>query len=175
MKGKVSNLVRDYRGTLILSFEIEQESAHEAKRVFDHEKWMLNISVKQWKEKRSLSANAYFHVLVNKLASAMQISNDECKRWLVRSYGTVAESNGFPVMITLPHGADPDEYYPYSERIYGDNQTDTYQLFKQTHVLNTKEFHRLLDGTISECKEQGIETLSEDELRRLYAQADKTM
>lgn len=175
MKGRISNLVRDYRGTLILSFEIDQESAYEAKRVFDREKGELNISVKEWKEKRSLSANAYFHLLVNRLAGALKISNDDCKKWLVRSYGTIAERNSFPVMITLPKGVDPDDFYPYTEWIYGDESRDTYQLFKQTHALNTKEFSRLLDGTIEECKQQGIETLSEDELRRLYAQADKSL
>lgn len=175
MKGHIVSINRDIKGQWSITFALDSDSVGEARRLFDREKGDLNISVKEWKDKRSLSANAYFHVLVNKLASAMQISNDECKKWLVRSYGTVAEINGFPVTITLPKTANPDAFYPYYEKIYGDEQTDTYQLFKQTHVLNTKEFHRLLDGTISECHEQGIETLSEDELRRLYAQTDKTM
>lgn len=175
MKGKISNLYRDMNGKWCIAFSLDSDSVGEARRICDREKGDLNITVKEWKERRSMSANAYFHVLVNKLACAMQISNDECKKWLVRSYGTIAEMGGCPVMITLPKGADPEAFYPYYEKIYGDERTDTYQLFKQTHVLNTKEFHRLLDGTISECKEQGIETMSEDELRRLYAQADKTM
>lgn len=174
MKGKVNNLVRDYRGSLILSFEIDQNHAHEAKRIFDREKGDLNISVKEWKDKRSLTANSYFHALVNKLAGVMGISNEDCKKMLVRSYGTVAEVNGFPVVITLPKGVDSDEYYPYCEFIYGDEISDSYQLYKQTHVLNTKEFSRLLNGTIEECKDMGLEVLSDYEIRRLYAQADKT-
>lgn len=175
MKGRFLSLSRDIKGVWCVSFSLDPSSVGEARRLFDREKGELNISVKEWKEKRSLSANAYFHLLVNRLAGALKISNDDCKKWLVRSYGTIAERNSFPVMITLPKGVDPDDFYPYTEWIYGDESRDTYQLFKQTHALNTKEFSRLLDGTIEECKQQGIETLSEDDLRRLYAQADKSL
>ena len=174
MKARVNNLVRDYRNVMILSFEVEQESAYEAKRIFDHEKGLLSVSVKEWKDKRTLTANAYFHVLVNKLATAMRIANDECKVYLVKSYGTVAERNGTPVTITLPKGVKSEDFYPYCEWIAGDADGDTYQLYKQTHVMDTKEFARLLDGTIAECKEQNIETLPPEEIARLYAQADKT-
>lgn len=171
MKGKIESLIRLTDGWK-LTFSIDAESSGEARRLYDREKGFLNITVKPWKDKRTLSANAYFHVLVNKLASVMRISNDECKKWLVMSYGTVAETNGSPVMIHLPKGTKPDDFYPYCEWIYGDERGDTYQLYKQTHVMTTKEFSRLLDGTIAECKLQGIETLSPVEIERLYASAD---
>lgn len=174
MRGRIQSLSRGIDGNWTITFSITPTSIGEARKYYDIGK-DLSISLKEWKEKRSLTANAYFHVLVNKLASAMKISDEECKRWLVLSYGTVAERNGCPVMITLPKETDPLDYYPYCQWIDGDATSDSYQLYKQTHILDTKEFSRLLDGTVQECKEQGIETMSEDEIRRLYAQADKSM
>lgn len=171
MKGIISNLLQDYRGEWTISFRLDPDSVSESKRIFDREKGTLSITVKPWREKRTLTANAYFHVLVNKLASAMNISNEECKVWLVKAYGTVAENGGQPVMITLPKGTKTEDFYPYCEWLYGDEHGDTYQLYKQTHVMTGAEFSRLLSGTVEECKEQGIETLSPRELEVLYAQA----
>lgn len=174
MKASNFTLSRKYNGTWYASFDIASESVKDAQHIADQfHAAEFDVDIKKHKQRRSLNANAYFHSLVNKIASALNTSNDECKKWLVREYGTVAEYNGIPVLITLPKGTDPDDYYPYCEWIYGDASGDTYQLYKQTHALNTKEFARLLDGTIQECKTLHIETLPDDEIRRLYAQADK--
>ena len=42
-----------------------------------------------------------------------------------------------------------------------------YHVFTPSHELNTREFAFLLQGLCEECEEQGIETLSPDELKRL--------
>ena len=51
--------------------------------------------------------------------------------------------------------------------------TDTYLLYKQTHTLDGAEFGRLIDGTVEDCAELGIETLPPAELEAMYAQADQ--
>ena len=48
-----------------------------------HLEQVLDIEIKKHREKRSLSANAYFHVLVNKIAAETGESDDEVKRRLV--------------------------------------------------------------------------------------------
>lgn len=174
MKATAFDLRQTYRGEWQLIAELAKDSVPEAMRLvdtFDHKPHEL--TVKPYREKRSLTANAYFHVLVNKLAAKLRIKDDACKVLMVRSYGTIAERNGIPAIITIPKGANPDDFYPYYEWLYGDANGDTYQLYKQTHQMNTEEFARLIDGTVQECKEMGIETLPPDELARLYAQADK--
>lgn len=142
-----------------------------ADRLHDKE---IDVDIRPHKERRTLTANAYFHVLVNKLAAVMRTSNDSMKRWLVMQYGTVAEVDGQPVEILLPRDVNPDEYYPYCEWICSEGGYNRYALMKQTHALNGSEFARLIDGTVNECKLLGIETLPQDELRRLYAQVDKS-
>ena len=42
--------------------------------------------------------------------------------------------------------------------------------YKQTHTMNTKEFARLIDGTMDECKALGIETLPEDKVHAMLGE-----
>ena len=42
----------------------------------------ISIKIGKFKQKRSLDANAYFHVLVNKIAGKTKSSDDEVKRTL---------------------------------------------------------------------------------------------
>ena len=94
------------------------------------------------------------------------------KTHLVLKYGKVAEIDGVPFTITIPKEGNITEYYRYARWIEGDECTDTYILYKQTHTLNSTEFARLIGGTVEDCRELGIETLPPDDLERMYAQAD---
>lgn len=175
MRGRNIGLSRTYGGEWVLSLMLDDSSVSDAKKLVDKQKGLYDVTIKPHREKRSLTANAYFHALCGKMASELHSDIDSVKRHLVLSYGTTAERDSIPVTITLPKGIPAEDFYPYCEWVYGDNEGDTYELMKETHMMNTKEFSVLLDGTIQECKELGIETLPEDELRRLYAQGDKSL
>ena len=61
----------------------------------------LSLEVKQYREQRSLDANAYFHVLVSKIAEMDYQSIDDVKRQLVCDYGTVAFVARIPASANL--------------------------------------------------------------------------
>lgn len=168
-------LQQTFRGDWVLGVTLEKSSVRDAMDLYDRHKpgVLCDVTVKRHREARSLTANAYFHTLCNKLAAKLDIENDAMKRFLVCQYGTVAEVDGFPVSITIPKGTKVEDFYPYAEWMSGDADSDTYVLYKQTHALNSEEFARLIDGTVAQCKLVGVETLPPDELARLYAQADK--
>ena len=44
----------------------------------------IDVSIKKFRRKRSLDANAYFHVLINAIAMARGVGDDEIKRQMVR-------------------------------------------------------------------------------------------
>ena len=48
---------------------------------------LLDIQIKKFRRKRSLDANAYFHVLVDKLAGKLGISKPRCKNLMIGRYG----------------------------------------------------------------------------------------
>jgi len=132
---------------------------------------LLDIEIKKHREKRSLSANAYFHVLVNKIAAETGESDDEVKRRLVVSYGALArDKDGHVIGIKLPAAVDATEIYQYV-RYYETRQENgkdfaCYFVYKDTHRMDTKEFAHLVDGAITEARELGIQTDTPEQLAR---------
>lgn len=172
MKLKDFRLSRAYNGAWELTAKVNADSVKEAMNLCDKQKDRdYEAVIKEYREKRSLTANAYFHVLCTKIATALRTDIDSTKQMLVKRYGTAAIVNGQPITITIPKGVLAETYYPYCEWLNGDANGDTYLLMKQTHVMNTQEFARLIDGAVDEAKELGIETLPPEELERLYAAA----
>lgn len=135
----------------------------------------LNIEAKKYREKRSLDANAYFHLLVNRLARYYNISDSEMKVKMNLEYGTVARNiDGTKVGIKVPACTDIESFYPYckwfGECAEGDLYFDKYLLYKQTHTLDTKEMSQLISGVVKECNDVGIETLEPNELNSLLSE-----
>ena len=174
MKATNFRLSRSYNGAGELTARLTADSVKYAMNLCDKQKEReYEVTIKEYREKRSLTANAYFHVLCTKMAAVLKTDIDSVKKRLVRSYGAVADSDdGKPIVVTVPKGVNIETYYPYVEWLYGDQNGDTYMMLKQTHTMNTKEFARLLDATIDECRELNIEVLPDEEVKRLYAQID---
>ena len=74
----------------------------------------LSIEVQKWTNRRSTDANAYFHVLINKLARYYDTSDSEMKIKMNLEYGTVAYNlDGTEVGIKVPKGTNMEAFYPY--------------------------------------------------------------
>lgn len=146
--------------------------------------WLLEqdntkrYEVKEYKEKRSNDANAYFHVLVNKLARYINISDKEMKIRMNLQYGTIAkDENGNSIGVKIPKGTDITQFYDYA-KWFGECEEngikfDKYLFYKQTHTLNTKEMSQLINGVVEECRERGIETKTQLEINSLLESWDK--
>ena len=91
----------------------DKESETQAKRLVDKCDKPLDLEVKEHKEKRSITANAYFHALCHKMAAVLQTDWMTVKKHLVLSYGTPAERDSVPVSIRLPKGVALETFYPY--------------------------------------------------------------
>lgn len=136
-----------------------------------------HVEIKEHKNTRSLDANAYFHLLVHKIAQKINRGEDEIKTNLNLEYGELArDKKGNVAGCKVPKDTDITAFYRYAKWYKQDKDgTDCYIFYKPTHELNTKEFARLLDGTIYECKELGIETLPENEIKNLMRSYDGKM
>lgn len=170
MKVTAFDLQRTYRDEWQLIATLTPDSVQEAMRLVDKANGKTyELTAKVYRKARTIPANAYFHALCNKLAAALGVDDDEMKVHLVLKYGTVAEKDGVPVTITIPKTVDVRDFYRYAKWIEGDEYTDTYLLYKQTHTLDGAEFGRLIDGTIEDCAELGIETIPPDELAQIMS------
>jgi hypothetical protein len=132
------------------------------------------LSIKKVGKTRSLNANAYFHLLVGEIAEKMNIGFEQCKVNMNIEYGTIAkDENGRMVGFMLPQSVDVNSLYKYTkwfdEREINGVMFNCYIVFKETHTLDTKEMAKLIDGTVQEAKQLGIETATPDELAQMKA------
>lgn len=138
----------------------------------------LVFSVKEYKRKRSLDANAYYWVLVTKLAKVLNLSKPHLHNLLLRRYGQPEIVDRQMVFLVLPDSESgtrkADEAETYHIRPTSQVKTGvdgkvyrTYVMLRGSSTYNTAEMSELIDGLVSECKEQGIETLPEEELKRM--------
>ena len=154
---------------LMLPVQIEQ-----ARKICEamKEDKVYTAEIKEYREKRSLNANAYFWVLITKLAVKLNIPKIELYREFIRGIGdnffimlgktsevkSVSESwshNGLG-WITEDLGSCDDEY--------------SYVMFyKGSSTYDTKQMSNLIELAVTECKEQGIETKTPDEIARMVS------
>lgn len=120
------------------------------------------FEVKEYKEKRSLNANALYWKCVAEMAKALQLSNACMHNQLLRKYGSHKVIDGEEVYIALPdtketeRQVDEDEYnhfQPTSQRI---KSKRWYLLLKPSHEFDTAEMSRLIEGTAEEMRQMGL-------------------
>lgn len=142
----------------------------------DKEK-LFDLEEHKEKKPRSLDSNAYFHVLVGKLAQALTppISKAECKNMLIADYGQ-PEMLDDEIMIYKTNA--PPSYMQKLEYIHtklikvsveNDKNVYFYRVNRGTHTYNSAEMSKLIDGTVQECKAVGVETATPDELAHMAA------
>lgn len=126
----------------------------------------LSIEVKRWRERRSLDANAYLWVLLQKMAEVLHSSKDEMYLEMLDKYGQFAS------MLVRPDAVDRMTEYWRTVRVLGEvgvgSECRVEMLcFYGSSTYDTREMAVLIDGVVSECRELGIETLPPDELAAL--------
>ena len=170
MKASELRMTHEYGKGWMFVVHVAEEATGIAKMLCDKFKDdFVDIQVEKWSDKRSLQANAYFHVLCNKIAAATKSSMDDVKKMLVQQYGTLARgSDGKYMAVKVPKNTDIEKIYPYFRHIGTDeNGLDMYLFFKHTADLNKDEMNRLIQGTVDEAKALNIETLTPDEIERM--------
>lgn len=132
------------------------------------------VKIEQKRGRRSLDANAYMWVLISKLGEKLHKSDIEIYREIIRD-------NGVFEIIPIRVDVIPSWVKRWGVKGQGWICEDIGKCknFKNYHNIksyygsstyNTKEMSRLIDAVVSECKEQGIETMTPDEIESLKQQ-----
>lgn len=146
----------------------------EAPVVYDQTKDKdLNVEIKIHRNKRSLNANSYFHVLVEKIADERRVSHTEIHNFLICEYGCLDEDMPPVIMDDEVPWMRLETLHirPTSATKVLDNGRlyRVYLVMRGSHTYDTKEMSRLIDGAVYEAKQLGIEVLPPDELERMKA------
>lgn len=130
--------------------------------------------IAEHKEKRSLNANAFFHVLCDKIRQAQRLSMARVKNQLIADYGQVQYlADGEPLIYKTNA---PEEYMQELEFIHtkcvkvsteNDKLVYFYRVYRGSHTYNTEEMAKLIEGTVQEARQLDIETATPDEIKRM--------
>lgn len=135
----------------------------------------LDIKIVVHREKRTLTANAYYWELVSKLAQVMKLSRTEMHNWLLSEYGQISvNSEGVADWaIKSPRfdwmRSEQTHYRPARRSVIIQGKAyPVYWVIKGSHLYNRAEMSDLIDGVVRECREQGIETRPDEEVQQLW-------
>lgn len=138
-------------------------------------RWLFNqdkekvFEIKEHKLKRSLNANAYCWVLMNKIADAIKSTKEEVYREYIKNKGIFR-------LITMNKDATNTFIKIWQEKGLGwicDISESKYEgmvdvvAYYGTSSYNTKQMANFIDYVVDEAKNLGIETLPPDEIERL--------
>ena len=123
------------------------------------------------RKKRSLDANAYFWVLVGKIADKLRASKDEIYFEMLKKYGQ-------SITVTVRAGLDLSragfKYYElFKDGISAGKPFEAYRVFIGSSQYDTREMSVLIDGVVQEAKELGIETLTPLELAEILGRYEQ--
>lgn len=154
-----------------LSVLLSDDSVKAARRLVDQYKGgELDADIAPHREKRSLTANAYAWKLMSEIGKVVTppIPNEEVYEMMLRRYAPVT-------LVRVLNGVNLTDYGVHAELSADLGDMAEWRVYKGSSEYDSKEMSVFIEGIKSEAEALGIETLSPDELRRLYAQIDKSV
>ena len=116
------------------------------------------------KKKRSLTQNAYYWVMLNKLAARLRMSDSELHKNMLRDYGVC---DVFSILDSIPI----DGYFKYYDVIghgyVNGRRFKHVKVYKGSSHMTSSEFSRLIDGMREECVLQGIDVMTPQEIAEM--------
>lgn len=171
MRARALQLARSFDGRVTMTVEIDRESVQQAQTLFDELRDAeLSIDVKQYKERRSLDANAYFWTLCGKLAYKLGTPKEDIYRSYIKDIG-----GNFDIVCVQETAAEKLQS-GWARNGIGWT-SDTLQskidgcvnviLYYGSSTYTTEQMSKLIDMAVYDCKQNGIETATPAELERL--------
>lgn len=168
METKKARWMQDSEGVW-LSFLVSRQDASQTLDEMQDGK-TYTLTVKEHRERRSLDANAYCWVLLDKLAEKLSLPKTDVYRRFIREIGgnsetvCVVEKAADKLCDGWNHNGIGWQTERMPSKIEG---CVNVILYYGSSTYDTKQMSRLIDMIVDECKEHGIETLTPMELDRL--------
>ena len=122
------------------------------------------FEIKEHKEHRTLTQNAYLWKLVNEIANKVNKSKEEVYLQMLKDYGQSE-------IVSMLSSISPNGYFKYFEPIgtgiVNDKEFTHYKIFKGSSEYSTLEMKYLLDGVIQECENLDIPTLTYEQIEKM--------
>nr|DAJ91925.1 MAG TPA: NinB protein [Caudoviricetes sp.] len=168
----ISNISIDFKsGKQVLSVLCEKDIRGEYYRLRDKK---CNLKLTQYRKKRSLNANSYFHKLVSEIAKVLEVNMMYIKNKMIAEYGQYEYLGGRLVEIALDQDLDvytiEEHHLQPTPKLIVDENGEVLRvnlMMRGSHTYNTKEMSDLITGTVQEAKELDIETETPQAIREM--------
>lgn len=122
------------------------------------------FEVKEYRQKRSLNANAYCWALIGEIADIMRKSKEDIYLAMLRDYGQSE-------IISVRSDIDINGYFKYYEKFgtgtVNGKEFTHYKVYKGSSEFDTREMSIFIDGVIQEAQALGIQTLTPTQIAEL--------
>ena len=173
MKGRLADLSFSLDGKQRLTIELDADFRTEYDELKDTD---IEVTVKKYRQKRSLDANAYAWVLMDKIAAKRGISKTEVYRHAIKEIGGVSEvvcvqNKAVDMMRRIWSGKGIGwQVDVLDSKIQG---CKTLVLYYGSSEYDTKQMSALIDSLVQDAQAIGIETKAPEELQSLLEQYER--
>lgn len=169
-KCRITDVTRDYKtGQARITLSTDKNIFKQIDELADKD---LNCKLVRYHKQRSLDANAYCWVLLDKLSAKLNVPKEELYRNYIRYIG----DNSTTICVQNKAVDELCEKWSYNGLGW---QTDTFDskvdgctnviLYYGSSTYNTEQMNRLIDLIVQDCCALEIETKTPDELAELIA------
>jgi hypothetical protein len=172
--GEVQKVYQDYetgKYQVVLSIN---ESMSVINELINHltNKTKIRVSIKKWREKRSLDANGLLWHCLGQIAESLHTDKWEVYLLMLKRYGK------YTYICVKPHMVEQMKKQWRECEVVGEvdiNGQKAVQMlcYFGSSTYDTKEFSVLLDGVISEMKEMGLDVPLSKDMQRALEQWEK--
>ena len=164
-KTSVFAVQSDGNALLMITIPKEQSNLYDKIRGFEDDKPKV-LSIDYVKEKRTLTSNGYLWAIINKMARKLNTTDDEVYIELLKRYGVkdfiAAPETSIEILKRVYKIVEP-----IKDCTINSTKAKTFKLIRGSSQYDKREFSQFLDGVLSDAKELGIETMSEQEIQSL--------
>lgn len=173
MRARLAGLAMSLEGKQRLTLELVDDFREEYDRLGGQE---LEVTIKRYRKRRSLDANAYFWVLCDRLAEATGQPKEEIYRQSVREIGgnsetvCVMESAAGRLREGWEHNGLGWITETFPSKLPG---CVNMILYAGSSTYDGAQMGRLIDNIVQDCRAVGVETLPPAELLRLQEEWER--
>lgn len=175
MKCRIVDFSFSFNGKQRLTVELDDDFRKKYDQLKDKD---LNFELKQWREKRSLTANAYAWVLIDKIAAKRRMSKVEVYRNAIRDIGGVSN------LVCIQNRAVEELKSTWSSFGLGwqaeelDSNIPGWTnviLYKGSSVYDREQMASLIDSLVQDAQSIGIETKPQEYIDSLLEEVEQSV
>lgn len=166
MKAKITDFSFTIEGKQKLTFELDSDFRKQYDKLKDHD---VRVKVTRYRKRRSLDANAYAWVLMDKIAEATKVDKITVYRNAIREIGGVSD-----LVAVADHAVDKFRANWSAKGIgWQTDVLDSKDGYKRVIVYygsstyDSEQMGALIDSLVQDAEALGIETRAPEEIARI--------